>query len=124
MKVLIIGGGATGSITAKTLADLDIVEKVYVGDINDKNVKRFLVTHPKIVFKVLDANKRDDVIEVLKDCILLINAASPNLNKDLMKIALEAGVNYQDFASFWDKAVVEQFEYDEEFKEKGLVALI
>lgn len=124
MKILILGGGATGSITAKILADFDNVQKVYIGDINDKNAKKFLVSHPKIVFKILDATKKDDVKAVLKDCVLLINAASPNFNKDLMKIALEAGVHYQDFASFWDKAVIEQLEHDVAFKEKGLVALI
>ncbi len=124
MKILILGGGATGSITAKILADFDIVKKVYVGDINDKNAKKFLATHPKIVFKLLDATKKEHVKEVLKDCNLLINAASPNFNKDLMKVALEAGVNYQDFASFWEDAVIEQFEHDTAFKEKGLVGLI
>ena len=49
MKVLILGGGATGSVMAKTLANFDIVDQVYVGDISDKNAKKFLVSHPKIV---------------------------------------------------------------------------
>ncbi|MDO8443069.1 MAG: saccharopine dehydrogenase NADP-binding domain-containing protein [bacterium] len=124
MNVLILGGGATGSIIAKTLADFETIERVYIGDINDKNAKRFLVSHPKIVFKVLDATKKEDVKDALKDCALLINAASPDFNKDLIKIVLEAGVNYQDLASLWSEAVIEQFEYDEAFKEKGLVALV
>lgn len=124
MNILILGSGATGSIIARTLADFDIVEKVYIGDINNVNAKKFLISHPKIVFKIIDATKKKDVRNLLKDCTLLINAASPNFNRHLMEIALEAEVNYQDLASFWDKAVVEQFEYDEAFKEKGLVALI
>ncbi len=44
-----------------------------------------------------------------------------------MEIALEAGVNYQDLASSGEGVsidTIEQFEYDEKFKEKGLIALI
>lgn len=124
MNVLILGSGATGSIIAKILADFEVVEKVYIGDINDRNAKGFLISHPKIIFKVLDATKKEEVKDALKGCVLLINAASPDFNKDLIKIALEAGVNYQDLASLWNEAVIEQFEFNEAFKERGLVALI
>jgi len=41
-----------------------------------------------------------------------------------MKIALEAGANYQDFASDWGDGGVEQLKYQKEFKEKNLIALV
>ncbi len=124
MNILIIGGGATGSIAAKFLADMESISKVIIGDVNEKNVKRFLIPNNKIEFKILDAKNKNEVLNIAKDCKLIINAASPDFNKTLMEVALEAGSNYQDLASIWDGATVEQFEYDDKFKEKGLVALI
>ncbi|MEK7590299.1 MAG: saccharopine dehydrogenase NADP-binding domain-containing protein [Patescibacteria group bacterium] len=124
MNILVLGSGAAGSIAAKILAGFNNIAKIIVGDINEKNAKKFLVPDPKIEFKIIDAAKKEEVLEILKGCCLLINAASPDFNKSLLKIALEAGVNYQDLASIWDNAVIEQFEYDDAFKEKGLVALI
>lgn len=124
MKVLILGGGATGSVTAKILAGFGNVEKIYLGDISEKNAKQFLVPDPKIDFKILDATKKDDVLKHLKDCSLLINAAAPHFNKQLLETALEAGANYQDLTSLWDDAIVEQFDHNQSFNEKGLVGLI
>ena len=124
MKILILGGGAAGSITAKILADFKDIEKIYLADISEKSAKRFLTPHPKIIFKVLDATVKSDVLEALKDCSLLINTCAPHFNKQLMEIAIQAGVNYQDTTSLWDNAIVEQLEYNETFREKGLIGLI
>lgn len=124
MNILILGSGAAGSVTAKILADFKNIEKIYLTDISEKAAKKFLTPHPKITFKVLDGTVKSEVLETLKDCSLLINAATPQFNKQLMETAIQAGVNYQDLTSLWDNAIVEQFEYNEAFKEKGLVGLI
>lgn len=124
MKVFILGAGATGSIIAKLLAENSAVEQVLVGDINAKKARKFLLLHPKITFKTLDASKKEDVAAALKDFNLLINAALPDFNKVLMEAAWEAGVNYQDLATYWDDNKVEQLTFYDKFKEKGLVGLI
>ncbi len=124
MNILVIGAGATGSVAACALAESKKVKKVILGDISDKSAKKFLMPHPKVEFRLLDATKRDQVVAAAQGTSVLINAAAPEFNTLLLGIALEVGVNYQDFASYWEEAVVEQFDYDERFKERGLVGLI
>lgn len=127
MKALIIGSGATGSVTAKVLAGFSAIEKVLVGDVSEKNAKKFLVPDPKIDFLVMDASKREEVMKHAEGCFVLINAASPNLNKLLMEVALASGANYLDMASSGDGVSIETtdpFSYDEAFRAKGLIALL
>ncbi len=65
MNILILGSGATGSITAKILAGFENIKKVIVGDINENNAKKFLIPDPKIDFKIIDATKKEDVLKML-----------------------------------------------------------
>src|SRR3989344_4270664 len=124
MKVLIIGAGATGSIVAKLLSGKAEIGQVTICDIDVKKARKFITPDPKITFKIMDATDRKAVLEAAKGINLLINASLPYFNKDLMKIALEAGANYQDFASDWGDGGVEQLKYQKEFKEKNLIALV
>ncbi len=123
MKVFIVGAGATGSIMAKLLAQEKDVEQVVCGDVDLKRARKFIVPDPKIVFKVVDAQKKEDVAVMAKGFDILVNAAKPNFNKVLMEAAIEAGTNYQDLAST-DNTPREQLAFDQKFKEKNLVGLI
>ena len=124
MKVLIIGGGATGSILAHFLSLEKEIEAVVCGDINTRKAKRFLPNHPKITLQQIDATQKDKVALLAKGFDLLINASLSQFNKFLMDAALEAGTNYQDLASKWDNAKVEQLDFNDKFKAKNLVGLI
>jgi len=124
MKVLIIGAGAAGSIIAKLLSDRVEVEQVIIGDIDQAKARKFLIPSPKITFKVLDAKDPQSIVSVAKGFDLLINASLPGFNDSLMKVALEAGVNYQDLASEWEGGKIEQLKYKKDFHEKNLKALI
>lgn len=124
MKVLIIGAGATGSITAKLLSGKPEIEQVVICDIDANKAKKFINPDPKTVFKVLDAKDSKAVVEAAKGMNLLVNASLPSFNESLMKVALEAKVNYQDFASNWDDGKVEQLKYQADFKAAGLRAMI
>jgi len=124
MNVLILGSGAAGSVMAKILAGFKGIEIIYLTDISEKAAKKFLSPDPKITFKILDATVKSDVLNALKGCQLLVNAAMPQFNKQLLETAVQAGINYQDMTSLWDDAIVEQFEHNDAFKEKGLVGLI
>lgn len=124
MKVLIIGAGATGSITAKLLAARPEVEAIAIGDIDAGKARKFIVSDPKVSFKIIDAKDGKAVLEAAKGAAILINASLPSFNEDLMKVALEAGTNYQDFASDWEDGKVEQLKYHNEFKNRNLRALI
>lgn len=124
MRILIIGAGAAGSITAKLLAGKPEIKQIVISDIDVKKARKFITPDPKITFKLLDARDKKAVLEAAKGMTLLINASLPSFNEDLMKICLEAGVNYQDFACDWGDAEVEQLKYHNDFKAKGLKALI
>jgi len=123
-KIFIIGGGATGSVIAHFLAEAKEVEAILVGDINTRKAKRFLPNHPKITLQQVDATQKDKVALLAKGFDLLINASLSQFNKILLDAALEAGINYQDLASKWDNAKVEQLDFHEKFKTKNLVGLI
>jgi len=118
MKVLIIGGGATGSILAHFLSLEKEIEAVVCGDINTRKAKRFLPNHPKITLQQIDATQKDKVALLAKGFDLLINASLSQFNKFLMDAALEAGTNYQDLASKWDNAKVEQLDFNDKFKNR------
>lgn len=124
MKVIIIGAGATGSIIAKFLCDSDRVERVLAGDIDQVKAKKFLVQHPKLSFKEVNAKHIEEVAVLAAGFDLLINASLPDFNECLMQAALKAGTNYQDLASDYDDGQIEQLKYHEQFKEKNLLALI
>jgi len=126
MKVLIIGGGATGSVIAHFLSEAKEVDAILVGDINTRKAKRFLAerSSPKIILQQVDATQKDKIAFLAKGFDLLINASLSQFNKILLDAALEAGINYQDLASKWDNAKVEQLDFHEKFKAKNLVGLI
>lgn len=124
LKIFIIGGGATGSVIAHFLAEAKEVEAILVGDINTRKAKRFLPNHPKITLQQADATQKDKIALLAKGFDLLINASLSQFNKILLDAALEAGINYQDLASKWDNAKVEQLDFHEKFKAKNLVGLI
>jgi len=124
MRVLIIGAGATGSIVAKLLAGRAEIKQIVISDIDAKKARKFITPDPKITFKLLDARDNKAVLEATNGMFLLVNASLPDFNEGLMKICLEAGANYQDFASDWGDGGVEQLKYHNDFKAKGLKALI
>jgi len=123
MRVLIVGAGATGSIMAKLLAQDKEVEQVICGDIDLKRARKFIVPDDKITFKVVDAQKKEDIVALAQGMNMLVNASKPDFNRVLMEAALEVGVNYQDLASS-DSGAEEQLAFDQKFKEKNLLGLI
>lgn len=124
MKILIIGGGATGSVLAHFLSLEKEVETIVCGDINIRKARRFLPNHPKITLQPIDATQKDKVALLAKGFDLLINASLSQFNKTLLDAAQEAGANYQDLASKWDNAKVEQLDFNDKFKVKNLIGLI
>ena len=122
MKILIIGSGAVGSIAAKFLAESTEVEQIILGDIDLQKAKKFIIPSPKIVFKTLDARDVNMVAEAAKGTDLIINSSLSVFNTNLLKAALLAKVNYQDFSS--DEWQIEQLKFDGDFKKLGLKALI
>jgi saccharopine dehydrogenase-like NADP-dependent oxidoreductase len=126
MKVLIVGGGAVGSVIARVLSRERKVKKIICGTIDLSQSKPFFsFKNRKLRLKRLDAASQRAVARAAKDMDLIINASLPDFNLRVMEAALAAGADYLDLCSRlrnWRDA--EQLSLHASFKSAGRVALI
>ncbi len=131
MKILILGHGAVGSVLAKLLQKEDSVKSVLSADICFREEKKFEKLHQM----KLNLEDKSQFIDILKKTMpdLIINAASPQFNSDILKECAKFGINYMDMAACWnpdpDKTAlspykIEQFDFDKQFREKNILGLI
>lgn len=135
MKVTLIGCGAAGSAIAMQLlkGDLSTIN-IADADLNRANklfsslcsLKRNLSGN---AFRI-NATKTEEVIKILEDVDVVINAASPRCNIPIMIACINTGTNYIDLASdpfYYSEmdgtTLNEQLEYNDLFLNKGLVAI-
>jgi hypothetical protein len=71
----------------------------------------------------VDASDAGAVAEVLDGCIVCVNCADYRLNAAVMRGALDAGTHYLDLGGLYHVTKL-QLEFDEEFRERGLGALL
>lgn len=125
MKVLLVGAGACGSVIFRLLARSRSVSEIVCGTNDLKGAREFLPRHRKLRLKRLDASDPEAVARLAKGCDLVINAASPRLNRPVMEACLRAGAHYQDLCSqLADLRNAEQLRFHERFRRAGLVGLI
>ncbi len=134
MRVAVVGSGLMGRAASLDLADDEIspqVEALLVADIDESKVNRLarelesLTGSKDISLEVVDARKQERVVRVLEkfDADVVLNAALYNTIPPVMKAALFTGVDYVDLGDdvetlLWQKSL------DEEFKDRGLRAII
>ena len=130
-NIIIVGHGAVGSVLGHLLSQERAVRSVVCVDRNFPKE----VGCPGVEVLKLDASRPERLERLLKRLRpnILINASKPEFNRALMSACLKNGVNYVDLASYWDidpdpKAdspyKVEQMDFDERFRRKGLFGLI
>ncbi|MDC7239527.1 MAG: saccharopine dehydrogenase family protein [Spirochaetales bacterium] len=132
-KVVIIGAGGVGSVVAQKCGQLPEVftEIVLASRTKSKcDAIAKLIGRP-VVTEQVDADNVPELTALLKKHKpdLVINVALPYQDLHIMDACLNAGVNYLDTANYepLDTAKFEykwQWEYQERFKEKGLMALL
>lgn len=71
----------------------------------------------------VDASEPGAVAAVLAGCAVCLNCADYRLNLSVMRGALEAGAHYVDLGGLYH-VTKQQLELDEEFRERGLGALL
>ncbi len=126
MKIAVIGIGAVGFFICKYfLNKTDFFVKAI-----DKSTKNLSKLKDSLFTKRLSLNRISindgkSFEKIISDVDLIINSASPTLNRKLLDLALKYSVNYQDLASELEVPMLsEQLEYDEKFKQKGILGLI
>jgi len=136
-KILIIGAGGAGSVVAKKCAMLpDVFSHIHVASRTFSKCEVLQADIQKHWQRDIDISQIDaddtqaltQLIEQVKPKIV-INMALPYQDLSIMDACLATGVNYLDTANYEprDTAKFEykwQWEYQERFREKGLMALL
>ncbi|WP_353683532.1 saccharopine dehydrogenase NADP-binding domain-containing protein [Thermodesulfovibrio sp. 3907-1M] len=126
MKIAVIGVGAVGFFLCRYfLEKTDFTIKCADKSIrNLRRLKEFADTK-RLTLHRISVNDNSTLEKLIKDVDLVINSATPAINRKIIEIALKHAVNYQDLASNLEDLInPEQLEYSQEFKRKGIVGLI
>lgn len=120
MRVVVVGGmGLTGRCAVYDLMMNEKIDEITVADINrtvdfpDKRVKYIKV----------DASDHENLVKALRGNDVVINAVQYYYNINIMKAALEAGVHYLDLGGLY-YVTLEQMKLDQDFKNKGILAIV
>ncbi|MEM4137283.1 MAG: saccharopine dehydrogenase NADP-binding domain-containing protein [Candidatus Anstonellaceae archaeon] len=125
-RVLLVGVGATGSQIVKFLEkQKEVIQIICISNNLKKALEYIDQTSPKIKLVQADAAKPKQILKYSKNVDLIINASLPIYNKNIIKVALEVGANYQDTCSYLEEGYkADQLKYNLDFRDKNLVALI
>lgn len=133
MKVLVLGAGAVGTVSALKFVQEAMLEKLVIADAVFARASLLAdrLKDPRVTSIGLDAGDRAAVVSALRQfgITMVLNAALPATNMDVMRACLEAGSDYLDLASAGTDAdgipkMDDQFALDAEFKAAGRLALL
>ena len=131
MRVLQLGVGSVGEVTARTVASAPEVTAVVLADIDEARLRAVAAKLPpdKAETLQLDVHDKDALVKALAGVDLVINGLIPEVNLEVMAACLEAGTHYLDMAAAGPRDVVGTADVDEElalsgeFKKAGLTGL-
>lgn len=127
MRLVVLGGGAMGRITARALAEDSRVREVILADMNREAAERTASTLPKgrekVTVVTCDARDEAGTAELLRGAAAVLNATDYPFNLHVMRAALAAGVHYADLGGLFHMTR-QQYQLDREFREAGLTAVL
>ena len=133
MKVLVLGAGAVGTVSALKFAKEAVLEKLVIADTVSARASLLAdrLNDPRVTAVGLNAADRTTVADTIRahDITLVLNAALPATNMDVMHACLTAGCDYIDLASAGTDAdgipkMDDQFALDAQFKAAGRLAIL
>ncbi|HKT60746.1 MAG TPA: saccharopine dehydrogenase C-terminal domain-containing protein [Gemmatimonadales bacterium] len=133
MKVLMLGAGAVGTVSALKFVQDAMLEQLVIADAVSARASLLAdrLSDPRVSFRRLDAGDRVAVANAIRDTgtTLVLNAALPATNLVVMRACLDAGADYIDLASGGtdDDGIPkldDQFALDAEFRAAGRMALL
>ena len=133
MKVLMLGAGAVGTVSALKFVQEAMLEKLVIADAVSARASLLAdrLNDPRVSALVLDAGDRAAVARTIRETgvTIVLNAALPATNIEVMRACLEAGCDYIDLASGGTDAdgipkLEDQFALDAEFRAAGRLALL
>ncbi len=133
MKVLVLGAGSVGTVSALKFVKEAVLEKLVIADAVSARASLLAdrLNDSRVSAIGLDAGDRAAVAHALRQTgtTLVLNAALPATNLEVMRACLDAGCEYIDLASAGTDAdgipkMEDQFALDAQFKAAGRLALL
>jgi saccharopine dehydrogenase-like NADP-dependent oxidoreductase len=133
VKVLVLGAGAVGTVSALKFAQEAMTERLVIADAVSARASLLAdrLNDPRVTAIGLNARDRAAIVAAIRrsGTTIVLNAALPATNIDVMRACLEAGSDYIDLASAGTDAdgipkIDDQFALDAEFKAAGRLALL
>jgi saccharopine dehydrogenase-like NADP-dependent oxidoreductase len=133
MKVLVLGVGAVGTVSALRFARRPIFRQVVIADAVPGRAQALAarIDQPNVRALTLDASHEDQLVQAIRETgtTLVLNAALPVTNLIVMRACLEAGADYIDLASGGTEAdgvpkLEDQFALDAAFRSRGRLAVL
>ena len=133
MKALVLGSGAVGTVAALKFAQEAMLEQLVIADAVSARAAHLAdrLHDPRVRAITLDAGNRAEVARAISETgtTILLNAALPATNLQVMRACLDAGCQYIDMASAGTDndgipKMEDQFALDAEFRARGLLALL
>jgi saccharopine dehydrogenase (NAD+, L-lysine forming) len=128
-----LGAGAVGTVSALKFVQDAMLEQLVIADAVSARASLLAdrLRDPRVSSRRLDAGIRADVIRTIRETgtTLVLNAALPATNIDVMRACLAAGSDYIDMASGGTDddgipKLEDQFALDAEFRAAGRIALL
>jgi len=133
VKVLMLGAGAVGTVSALKFVQDAMLEQLVIADAVSARASLLAdrLRDSRVSSRQLDAGDRAALIDALRETgtTIVLNAALPATNIEVMRACLAAGCHYIDLASGGtdDDGIPkldDQFALDAEFKAAGRTALL
>jgi len=133
VKVLVLGAGAVGTVSALKFVQDAMLEQLVIADAVSARASLLAdrVRDSRVSAMQLDAGDRAVVARTIRETgtTIVLNAALPVTNLDVMRACLAAGCDYIDLASGGSDAdgipkLEDQFALDAEFRAAGRLALL
>jgi saccharopine dehydrogenase (NAD+, L-lysine forming) len=133
VKVLVLGAGAVGTVSALKFVKEAVLEKLVIADAVSARASLLAerLNDPRVSAIQLDAGDRAAVADVIRQTgtTIVLNAALPATNLDVMHACLAGGCDYIDLASAGTDVdgipkMDDQFALDAEFRAAGRLALL
>ena len=128
-----LGAGAVGTVSALKFVQEAMLEKLVIADAVSARATLLAdrLKDPRVSSLQLNAGDRAQVVQTIREtgATIVLNAALPATNIEVMRACLEAGCHYIDLASGGSDndgipKLEDQFELDADFKAAGRIALL
>jgi saccharopine dehydrogenase (NAD+, L-lysine-forming) len=129
MRVAIIGVGGVGQVSAAEVVKSTYLKKLVLADIETGPAEELAAelrqeTSAEIHVQKVDASDVSNVVPILQDIDVLLHIGLPENNFSLMEACLKTKTNYIDTASCGPKWLLQQLEYDKQFKNAGILGIM